>query len=132
MALILVADDDPFSREALAQALEGAVHRTVGRADGAAAVELVDRHTFEAVVSDVRRPEEDDGSGLLRSLRLRPGRPAVPLASGCVRQHALDLSRYRLALGADDVVGKPFAKEERLGKAGALPQTALSAGEAQR
>ena len=104
---LLIVDDDPDMREALGSlfAVEG--HGCELAADAASALELVDRHTFDAVVSDVRM-EGMDGLELLD--RIKQNHPALPVvvltAAGSVQQaiDAMKRGAYGYAVKPCDVV----------------------------
>ena len=68
MAKILVVDDDPVVQRMLAYVLVDGGHDTRRASNGMAALQLLERESFDLVVSDVRMPELD-GLGLLARIR---------------------------------------------------------------
>jgi DNA-binding NarL/FixJ family response regulator len=75
---VLIVDDDPLVRAGLALMLGGAPDlRVVGEAGDAADVpQLVDRHSPDVVLMDIRMPGMDGLAGT-ELLRARPGAPEV-------------------------------------------------------
>ncbi|MFI8519582.1 response regulator [Streptomyces sp. NPDC085481] len=75
---LLIVDDDPLVRAGLALMLGGAEDIViVGEgADGAEVPGLVDRHTPDVVLMDIRMPKVD-GLTATERLRARPGAPEV-------------------------------------------------------
>ena len=73
---LLIVDDDPAMREALGSFFAVDGHACELAKDAAVALELVEQHTFDAVVSDIRM-EGMDGLELLD--HLKRGHPALPV-----------------------------------------------------
>lgn len=75
---VLVVDDDPLVREALAMMLDGLEGiRVVGSVgDGAEVPEALSRHATDVVLMDLRMPRVDGATATAR-LRERPGAPEV-------------------------------------------------------
>ena len=78
---LLVADDDSILREELAGLLREDEHEVVTAADGAEAIRIVERESFEAALLDLRMPK---ATGLEVLHRLRIVRPdtAVVMITG--------------------------------------------------
>lgn len=68
MAMILVVDDDPVLQRMLAYVLGDDGHDPWRADNGIMALQMLERETFDLVVSDVRMPELD-GLGLLGRIR---------------------------------------------------------------
>jgi CheY-like chemotaxis protein len=109
---VLVVDDDQDTRELLEWVLKraGADVTTVGSAREA--LEAIDAHPPQVVVSDIAMPEED-GYSLVKRLRARPpergGRiPAVALTAHSMVQDRL----LSLRAGFQSHVPKPVVPEE--------------------
>jgi CheY-like chemotaxis protein/Tfp pilus assembly protein PilZ len=112
---VLVADDEPLQREAVARCFRarGDTVRMVG--DGLAALSECLRKPPDLVLSDVQMPRMD-GWQLLRMLRGRPALRNVPV----VFLTALASERDRLLgyrLGVDDYVSKPHVPSDLLERA---------------
>ena len=78
MSCILVVDDDPELRGAIALVLEHAGRCVRQAADGAAALELARAHAPAAIVLDLQMPGAD-GGGFLDARGAIPGLAAVPV-----------------------------------------------------
>ena len=70
MASVLIVDDDPGIRTHLAAYLGEIGHAAEAAADAMAALAVMERGTFDVVLSDIRMAGMD-GFALLRELRLR-------------------------------------------------------------
>lgn len=107
-ARVLVVDDDAALRQTVADAVRLAGHVATEARDGAAAIDLVTRESFDLVILDVNMPHVD-GFTVLEKLRRR--RPALPVIMLTARDEREDVVRG-LKLGADDYIRKPFGLEE--------------------
>jgi DNA-binding response OmpR family regulator len=103
MAAILLVEDDPSVREAVAMALEGGGHRVVTAATGDEAVERWRRHRPDLVLLDVMLPGRD-GFDVCRAIRASDQVPIIMLTA---RSDPIDVV-VGLESGADDYVTKPF------------------------
>jgi two-component system KDP operon response regulator KdpE len=122
--LVLIVDDDPAIRRALAHELESAGYEVEQAEDGAAALDAVDRREPDLVLTDLAMPRLD-GFGFISRLRRTRATPVLVLS---VRGEEQDKVRA-LDLGADDFVAKPFSAAElaarvraHLRRAGASPR----------
>lgn len=107
MASLVIIEDDPRVRSALARALDGLGHR-VAQADTAmSGLQLVVQERPEVVVLDLGLPDLD-GVDLLRMLR--PVSDAVVIVA-TARVAEEEIIRT-LDAGADDYVCKPFSPEQ--------------------
>ena len=78
---ILVVDDDPRSRTAVARLLAEEGYEATVAADGEEASQLVSSWHPDLVVTDLKMPRLD-GQGLLQRVRqLRPGTPVIVLSA---------------------------------------------------
>jgi DNA-binding NtrC family response regulator len=107
---ILLIDDEPELREALAEAMRDAGHTITEAGDGLTASKLIADRTFDLVLSDVRLPEVD-GLTLLRTVRKE-----APLTDFILMTAFADVGEAVAALkvGASDYLTKPFDVEELL------------------
>jgi two-component system response regulator FlrC len=101
---ILVVEDDEALRDALLITLEAAGHRASGADGGPAALALIERQSFQMVISDLRM-NPMDGLQLLGEIRQRkPGLPVLLMtAFGDV-----DKAVAAMRGGACDFMLKPF------------------------
>lgn len=114
---ILIVEDDPSIREAVAAALTGSGYLVEVRAHGVDLRETLAGFEPDLAVLDVRLPVGPDGLVLAQQLRMRdPDLPILMLT-------AADSVPDRVAgfdAGADDYLGKPFAVAELLARVKAL------------
>jgi len=104
---ILVADDDTTLRNELAGLLRDDGHEVVTVADGAEALQVVERESFEVALLDLRMPK---ATGLEVLHRLRVVRPdtAVVMITG---EGTIDAAVEAMKAGAVDFVEKPYEIE---------------------
>ena len=101
---VLVVEDDCALREALCDTLMVAGYEVRPAADGATALNVLEREAVDLVVSDVQM-QPMDGHALLGLIRARqPNLPVILMtAYGSIRQ-AVDVMRA----GATEYLVKPF------------------------
>jgi DNA-binding response OmpR family regulator len=114
-AHVLVVDDDPTIREAIAAYLEDNQIRVTALASGRDIAEVMMRETIHLVVLDVRLPGED-GMQIARRLRQKSLLPIIMLSG---LRDVVDRV-MGLELGADDYLTKPFSPRELLARIRAL------------
>lgn len=74
---VLLVDDEGAVRRSLVRILGAAGYHVVDADSGKQALDLLTRHSFDVVVTDVRMPDID-GFELLRAIRLHhPGLPVI-------------------------------------------------------
>jgi len=103
VAAILLVEDDPSVREAVAMALEGDGHRVTTAATGDEAVERWRQRRPDLVLLDVMLPGRD-GFDVCRAIRAHDQVPIIMLTA---RSDPIDVV-VGLESGADDYVTKPF------------------------
>ncbi|MEI6740479.1 MAG: response regulator transcription factor [Gemmatimonadaceae bacterium] len=113
---ILVVEDDATLRDSVATYLRREGFAVDAAATGAAARELAAISPYDAVVLDVRLPD-DDGFALCTVFRAR--RPAPRILMGTARDELADRIAG-LDLGADDYLVKPYALAELVARIRAL------------
>jgi two-component system phosphate regulon response regulator PhoB len=112
MARVLLVDDDPDIRVALAEALKIAGYDIGSAATGEGALALCRERCPDLVLLDQMLPDLD-GLEVCRRLRDNPTTSRVPIVFLTAR--ASEQERVRgLAAGADDFVIKPFSTAELL------------------
>jgi DNA-binding response OmpR family regulator len=104
---ILIAEDDPSSRELLRRFLESKGHEVLLAANGLEALERFGSEGADLVLLDVMMPKLD-GWAVLREVRKGS---SVPVIMVTVKDATEDKVRG-LELGADDYVTKPFDLRE--------------------
>jgi len=107
---ILLIDDEPELRQALAEVLKDAGHAITEVGDGQAAVGPISTKSFDVILSDVRLPGVDG----LKLLRL--ARKESPLTDFILMTAFAEVDEAVAALkeGASDYLTKPFDIEELL------------------
>lgn len=108
---ILLVEDDPSIRELTGLALERDGFDVAAAGDGAGALEMFDRGSFDGVVLDVMLPSID-GIEVCRRIRESSEVPIVMLTA---LTDTADVVRA-LAVGADDYVKKPFEMPELIAR----------------
>lgn len=101
---ILVAEDEPSIRRALAKVLEGRGHSIRTAANGRQALELMEQEMPELLVLDLAMPEMG-GIAVLEEMRRRGWKVPVVIMTG---NHDLAAAKASLRLGAREYLLKPF------------------------
>jgi two-component system response regulator MprA len=113
---ILVVDDEPAVRQALARALALERYEIALAEDGEQALDLLATGDYEAVLLDIVMPGI---SGLELCRRMRDGGNRTPVLMLTARD-AIDDRVAGLDAGADDYLAKPFALRELMARVRAL------------
>jgi two-component system NtrC family sensor kinase len=102
---VLVVDDEPSIRETLAEILDGAGHRVNTAASGEEALRMLERQSYDAILTDIRMPDLDG-----RGLSLEIERRWPEHAHRIVFVTGDTLGQSRLGAGSDSrpVLEKPF------------------------
>ena len=106
--LALLADDEPLSREFLAEALETLGLKVVAVEDGAQAIAALKEHAFDYVFTDLRMPGADGVQVLTESKLREPDRPVVLITAHGTMGVAVEAMRK----GADDILEKPASPDD--------------------
>jgi signal transduction histidine kinase len=112
MKLILVVDDEDLYRQAVSGILKQAGYSVLEAENGEKALELLQHHVPDLIVSDVAMGELD-GFAFIDRLRMDPATSRIPFVfvSGLADK---DSMRRGMTLGADDFLTKPFTGPELL------------------
>jgi len=121
---VLVVEDEPAVRDALARSLRFEGYDVDTAADGAAALAALAASPADAVVLDVMMPRMD---GLEACRRMRAAGDTTPVLMLTARDGVGDRVAG-LDAGADDYLLKPFALEELLARVRALLRRARLTG----
>lgn len=112
---ILVVDDDPSVRGAVAEFLSGQGYTVLLAEDGVAMRRILEREDVAIVILDIMLPG-DDGLTLARELRRRPEVGVIMLsARGSEADRVIGLE-----MGADDYLPKPASPRELLARVRAV------------
>jgi two-component system, OmpR family, alkaline phosphatase synthesis response regulator PhoP len=109
---ILVADDDPITRESLDACLKLEGFDVILAQDGAEALELWRKHRPELLCLDIMMPHT---SGYEVCREVRASQPDVPILFLSAKSEEIDVV-VGFQLGADDFIRKPFGKHEFLAR----------------
>jgi len=105
---ILLAEDEPGVREALALLLSLDEHTVIQATDGEEALQLFQAGQFDLVITDYLMPEMKGDELAIAINRLAPAQPLIMISA-----HAQTLADSGNPLiGVDTVLGKPFKLEE--------------------
>lgn len=107
MSHVLIVEDDPILREALADTMTIAGHSYITAKDGKEALVMIDLHNPVLILTDIRM-DKLDGSQLLTEIhKKRPGLPVILMtAYGSVEDAVLAIRH-----GAVDYLQKPFSAQ---------------------
>ena len=112
MARILLVDDDPRIRSALASLLAGLGHEVFEAGDGREALERLRRQPVEVVLTDILMPE-NDGLEVIQAVRREyPGIAVIAMSGGSARLPGTDTLQVARTLGAHAILAKPFGSRE--------------------
>jgi DNA-binding response OmpR family regulator len=106
MASVLLVEDDPVVRSAVARALDGLGYAVLPVGTAMQALREISGETFDLVVLDLGLPDVD-GADALRMMR---GVCDVPVIVATARDDEAEIVRL-LNAGADDYLVKPFSSE---------------------
>src|ERR1700730_1001716 len=110
---ILVVEDDPIMREALADWLRGAGYGVRMAADGSAGLAAVRLAAPALVVTDIHMPGMNGATLISELKRHNPQVPVVAISGLFNSGHGLD-AQAAIALGAARALAKPFKRAELL------------------
>ncbi len=110
-AAVLVVDDEPGVRSFLADALSSEGHEVEQAADGATALALLKRRSFQVMVTDLRMPKMD-GMALLEEAHsgLSPEMEVIVLTA----HGSVESAVQAMKLGAFDYLQKPISSPTEL------------------
>ena len=106
--VVLLADDEPLSRDFLQEALSSFGLEVHAVSDGQQAIDAMQIRDFDLVVTDLRMPRADGMQVLAAAKKADPGRPVVLVTAHGTMHVAVEAMRS----GADDILEKPVVLEE--------------------
>ncbi len=115
---ILVVDDEAVLLETIVYNLELAGYQVSSAADGASALEMVQREKPDLMILDLMLPVID-GLEVCRQLRREDDTAGLLILMLTAKSEEID-KVVGLEVGADDYVTKPFSKHELLARVRAL------------
>ncbi|TAL63435.1 MAG: sigma-54-dependent Fis family transcriptional regulator [Legionella sp.] len=107
MSHILIVEDDPVLREALAETMTIAGHTYITARDGKEALVLLDIHHPALVLTDIRMDNLDGNQLLSEIQKKRPGIPVILMTAFGSVEDAVVAIRH----GAVDYLQKPFSAQ---------------------
>ena len=110
MTRILAVDDSPSMRGIVRIALSGAGFEVTEAADGAEALEIARKDSFDLVLSDVNMPHMD-GISLIRALRAEAAYKHTPILM-LTTESSAERKREGKDAGATGWIIKPFDPEQ--------------------
>ena len=112
---ILLAEDNPTNQMVAVQMLESLGADVTLAVDGAEALEILERETFDAALIDIEMPRIS-GIDLIRHLRDSEGPvagiPLIALTAYVMREHRTAIDEA----GADGIIAKPILSIEKFGE----------------
>ncbi|MFA6302541.1 MAG: sigma-54 dependent transcriptional regulator [Legionella sp.] len=112
MSHVLIVEDDPVLREALAETMTIAGHTYITAKDGKEALVMLDLHNPAVVLTDIRM-DKLDGNQLLNQIqKVRPGLPVILMTAFGSVEDAVTAIRH----GAVDYLQKPFSAQVLIDK----------------
>ena len=117
---VLLVDEDPDVRPAIAAMLTAAGYDVVDLGSGVAALSLFATAHFDVVIADMLMSDVD-GVEIVQAVRkASPRCRIIAISGGSARMPAAVGLRRAEAFGADVVLYKPFARAELLAAVGGL------------
>ncbi|HEX5051921.1 MAG TPA: sigma-54 dependent transcriptional regulator [Planctomycetota bacterium] len=106
--VVLLADDEPLSRDYLQEAMQSLGFEVHVADDGEQAIEALARRSYDLVVTDLKMPRADGMAVLAAAKQAEPDRPVVLVTAHGTMHTAVQAMRQ----GADDVLEKPVGLDE--------------------
>ncbi|WP_115708665.1 sigma-54-dependent transcriptional regulator [Legionella sainthelensi] len=107
MSHVLIVEDDPVLREALAETMTISGHTYITAKNGKEALVLLEIHNPSVVLSDIRMDEMDGNQLLSEIQKKRPGLPVILMTAYGSVQDAVTAIHH----GAVDYLQKPFSAQ---------------------
>lgn len=114
MANILLVDDMPAIRRAVARLLSAAGHRITEAGNGGEGIAALTSDKFDLVITDILMPGKDGIEVIMHVLGM-PQRPRVLAMSGGGAQVPADTALLLARTKADATMTKPFENEQLVG-----------------
>jgi PAS domain S-box-containing protein len=109
---VLLVDDSALVRALVGQILRASGYAVDEVPDGATALQMMETHAYDVMLSDLRMPEMD-GFGLLELVKSRNAEAEVIILTG-THAHDVDAAVRALRLGANDFLTKPLAGPDQI------------------
>jgi DNA-binding response OmpR family regulator len=125
MVKILLVDDDPLVRAAVADVLTESGYDVAEAIDGNDGLKALRGEAFDLVVLDILMPERE-GLETMREIRKTWATLPVLAISGGDRSGWCDFLRMAAEFGANDTLAKPFGSHELITRVAKLLRGARS------
>jgi signal transduction histidine kinase/DNA-binding response OmpR family regulator/CHASE3 domain sensor protein len=114
---ILVVDDEEFNRQLAKVILEQYQIDVREAENGMAALDLIQKETFDAILMDIQMPDINGVEVVkkIRSMDLRPEKANMPVIALTANAKKEDLEHY-IKEGMNDYLSKPFKEQELMQK----------------
>ena len=112
---VLVAEDNAVNQKVALHMLAALGHRADVAANGAEALEALDRQPYDIILMDVQMPEMDGLEATRRIVTEHPDRSARPWIIALTANAVQGDREACLAAGMDDYISKPIKKEDLAG-----------------
>lgn len=122
---VLLAEDDQFTRQGLAEVLRSEGYQVLQADDGEVALKLFETELPDFVCLDIMMPKL---SGYDTCKKMRATRPLVPIIFISAKSEEID-KVIGLELGADDFIVKPFGVKEVVARIRAVTRRCWAATE---
>lgn len=114
MANILIIEDDSAMRRSLGRIVESAGHMALLACDGLEGVRTFRAEQPDVVVTDIVMPEQEGIETIIEIRRQKPEARIIAISGARACNGYGGYLRFAQALGADEVLGKPFVAQELL------------------
>jgi CheY-like chemotaxis protein len=111
LARILMIEDSELMRLTLRRVLEALGHEVMEAVNGVDGIQLQSEHNFDLVVTDIIMPEKGGVETIIELKEKFPDLRIITVSAEAYERDSRTLSRAQ-ALGADEVVAKPFTAED--------------------
>jgi CheY-like chemotaxis protein len=111
MAHILLVDDDENFRTMLRITLQRLGHQITEATDGSMAIKLHAQNNYDAVMMDLIMPDKEGMETIVEMRKDHPDTKIIAMSGGG-RMNAKDILTMAKAVGADQILAKPFENEK--------------------
>lgn len=114
MSRILIIDDDDLTQSMLKMALDGRGYEVFQAFDGKQGLSLLRKEAFDLVITDIWMPETDGLQVIKKVHQDFPNIKILAISGGSRKVPGLDSLPVARAMGADQLLRKPFGEKELL------------------
>ena len=112
MSRILVIDDEPHIRKIIHELLVLDGHEIDQAENGKVGLELIERHRYALIITDIVMPEQDGLEVIMELKRLYPSLRFIVMTGGGDRLDVNSLLKMATLMGAERVMPKPLDFEK--------------------